>query len=216
MNLLNNDLKTLKASHKTKGSIIRNRLDEFRAVIKKNDKHVFQELCFCILTPQSNAVLCDEALKGLVRSGTLFSGGRDAVRRALKRVRFYNNKTEYLLKARQLFKKGLRFNIKNRIDESDVFQTREWFVKNIKGLGYKEASHFLRNIGLGNNIAILDVHILRNLKKFGVIKEIPKSISRLKYMEIETKMKVFSKRIKIPIDELDLLFWSNQTGFVFK
>jgi len=38
----------------------------------------------------------------------------------------------------------------------------EWLVKNLTGLGYKEAGHFLRNIGSGK-IAILDRHILRNL-----------------------------------------------------
>jgi len=76
---------------------------------------------------------------------------------------------------------------------------RVWLVKNIKGFGYKEASHFLRNIGLGENIAILDRHILKNLKRFKVIKEVPISISPRKYLEIENKMKLFSKKIKIPV-----------------
>ncbi|GAJ17855.1 unnamed protein product, partial [marine sediment metagenome] len=37
--------------------------------------------------------------------------------------------------------------INSNIDE---IKLREWVVKNFKGLGYKEASHFLRNIGYKN------------------------------------------------------------------
>ncbi|MBU1630565.1 MAG: DNA lyase, partial [Candidatus Omnitrophica bacterium] len=86
----------------------------------------------------------------------------------------------------------------------------------VKGIGYKEASHFLRNIGLGENIAILDRHILRNLKELGVIKEILSSISKKKYLEIEGKMKEFSVSANIPMDHLDLVFWYKETGEVFK
>ncbi|MEM3584736.1 MAG: hypothetical protein QW193_05630, partial [Nitrososphaerales archaeon] len=80
----------------------------------------------------------------------------------------------------------------------------------------KEASHFLRNIGLGKDFAILDRHILKNLKEFNVIKDIPKSISKKVYLDIENKMREFSKQINIPMDELDLLFWSKETSFIFK
>jgi len=89
-------------------------------------------------------------------------------------------------------------------------------VKSIKGIGYKEASHFLRNIGLGEDLAILDRHILKNLKLLGVIEKIPKSLSRKKYFEIEGKMYEFAKEIQIPIGCLDLLLWYKQTGEIFK
>jgi N-glycosylase/DNA lyase len=94
--------------------------------------------------------------------------------------------------------------------------TRDWLVRNIKGIGYKEASHFLRNIGFGGRLAILDVHILRNLVKFGVLREIPKSLSRGKYIELERKAGRFADKAGIPMDHLDLLFWSEQTGMIFK
>ena len=108
-------------------------------------------------------------------------------------------------------------DIKRRIDSRDVFRTREWLVENIKGLGYKEASHFLRNIGLGKDLAILDRHILKNLKRYGVIDKMPASLGTKKvYLDIERRMLEFSKKINVPPDELDLLFWARQTGFVFK
>jgi N-glycosylase/DNA lyase len=94
---------------------------------------------------------------------------------------------------------------------------REWLVKNVKGIGMKEAGHFIRNMGLSNNqLAILDVHILKNLKEFGIIEKIPKSLTKKEYLKIEDRMREFSKKIGIPLDELDLLLWSKETGFIFK
>ena len=83
-------------------------------------------------------------------------------------------------------------------------------------MGYKEASHFLRNIGFADYLAILDRHILKNLKIFGIIEEIPKSLSKKKYLEIEEKMRNLANEVNIPLSHLDLLFWSKETGEIFK
>jgi len=88
-------------------------------------------------------------------------------------------------------------------------------VKNVKGLGLKESSHFLRNIGY-RGLAILDRHILKNLHKSNVINELPKTLTPKVYFEIEKKFKDFSREVSIDMDELDLLFWSMETGEVFK
>ena len=52
----------------------------------------------------------------------------------------------------------------------DAFERRDWLAQDprIKGLGYKEASHFLRNIGF-KGYGILDKHIVRSLFELGVI-----------------------------------------------
>ena len=97
-----------------------------------------------------------------------------------------------------------------------VTEKREWIVKNIKGMSYKEASHFLRNIGFGEDIAILDRHILKNLVKLEVIDELPKSLTPKLYMEIEEKMRKYCEFVKIPMDEMDLLLWYKEAGVIFK
>lgn len=210
------ELNELLSSYRKKRYQIKKKLKEFGDLYKSNDECIFKELCFCILTPQSKAIYCDEAVKELVRSGLLLKGEKSDIKINLRRVRFPNNKASYLIAARKAFKKRGRFDLKSKIDEGNIFKTREWFVKNIKGLGYKEASHFLRNIGFGNDIAILDRHILRSLKRYGIIKKIPSLINRKIYLNVENKMRGFSLKIGIPLQELDLLFWSEQTGFIFK
>ncbi|HEX9829408.1 MAG TPA: hypothetical protein VGB10_04275 [Bacteroidota bacterium] len=89
-------------------------------------------------------------------------------------------------------------------------------MKNVMGLGYKEATHFLRNIGKNDGLAILDRHILRNLKRYGAIRSLPDTLSRKQYLSIEKRFMKFSERVGIPVDELDLLFWSMETGEIRK
>jgi N-glycosylase/DNA lyase len=144
-------------------------------------------------------------------------GNSDRIREKLHCVRFHNTKAHYLVDARKLFMKEGRISIKPLLGKfADAYERREWLVKNIKGLGYKEASHFLRNMGFGKDIAILDRHILKNLKLMGVIREVPESMGRSKYLAIEKRMARFAKDIDIPLAHLDLLLWSRETGEIFK
>ncbi len=209
-------MRELKEKYKSKKTAIKKRLKEFRAVLNKTDKEIFSELCFCICTPQSRARTCGRAISALKESGVLYNGNEKEVKSGLKGVRFPNNKASYIVETRRMFTSGKGIKIKHRVDPDDILATRQWFAENVKGIGYKEASHFLRNIGLGKGLAILDVHILKNLIRHGVIKAVPKSLSRSKYLESEQKVRKFSEKIKIPMDELDILFWSNETGEIFK
>lgn len=195
---------------------IKKRLKEFKAVWSQSDRRVFSELCFCICTPQSKAVYCDKAVSSLESKGILFKGNFDQIRAELKAVRFPNNKARYIIEARRFFTVNGAIKIKDKIDAREILETRHWFVCNVKGLGFKEASHFLRNIGFGSDLAILDVHILKNMERYEIIDKRPQSMTTTQYLFLENKFKDFSKKIRIPIDELDLLFWSSETGEIFK
>jgi len=199
------DISTLKREYQKRKHEIKQRLNEF-----KQQKDHFYELCFCVLTPQSNAYKCDECVQVLKSSG--FANRNIEIRHILQKyTRFHNNKSKYLIRVKET--KNEIFNELNKLGKPA--DKRAYLVKNVKGLGLKEASHFLRNVG-HENLAILDRHILKNLHKLNIIKEIPKTLTKKVYLDIEEKFKDFSKKINIPIDELDLLFWSMETGKVFK
>ena len=196
---------------------IKKRLEEFRLVFENPGERIFVELAFCLCTPQSKATVCWNAVSSLAEKNLLMRGSEDQVRPFLNAVRFGEKKASYIINARELFTENSQLQIKNKLKSfGNSQEAREWLVENVKGLGMKEASHFLRNIGIGSDLAILDVHILKNLQKYRVIEEIPKSLTPKKYLEIEAGMKRFSKRIGIGFDELDLLLWSKETGMVFK
>ena len=148
---------------------IEDSLSRFRSIWQTRDQEgMLKELHFCLLTPQSRATLCWDRVIRLCDDGLLLSGSREEVLARISDVRFRNNKAEYILLAREQFIEGKRIVIGERLEMFDSgLSAREWLVENVKGFGYKEASHFLRNIGLGEDIAILDRHILRNLVHVG-------------------------------------------------
>jgi N-glycosylase/DNA lyase len=82
-------------------------------------------------------------------------------------------------------------------------------------MGMKEASHVLRNIGY-RGIAIIDRHILTHMVQCGIIADDTVPSSQKKYLEIEAKWLHFASDIRIDPDELDLVFWSLQTGEILK
>ena len=207
----------LQSLYNEKRDQIQNRLQEFKQVLEWPDEDVFAELCFCLLTPQSSAKVCWDAVTRLKQHTLLLKGQAGELESYLKEVRFGDSKARYIVEARNQFTKDGELHLKSRISGFyNAFELREWLVKNVKGLGYKEASHFLRNIGRGEEFAILDRHILRNLNRMRVIPEIPVSITKKRYLEIEEKLRRFSSQIGIPMADLDLLFWSKETGWIFK
>lgn len=204
--------------YKKVSRIITGRIEEFRKVWKKRDNiAIFKEFIFCLLTPQSKAKFCWQAVLNLEKKGFLFEGDFNNIYGELLKVRFRKNKTKYIIENREKFLDRRKFKLIKILEEiDDPFKARDFLVKNVKGYGLKEASHFLRNIGYSFELAILDRHILKNLYKEKVIDEIPENLSKNKYLEIERKFREFSERIGIPIQHLDLLFWWRETGEVFK
>ncbi|MCK5290358.1 MAG: N-glycosylase/DNA lyase [Candidatus Aenigmarchaeota archaeon] len=213
-------IENLKESYMKKKEDIELRLQDFRSVFNMPDRFIFKELCFCLLTPQSKARTCNRAIEKLYSNMLLFSGMEKEISENIRDIRFRNNKARYIILARDFFtdSKTREISIKKAIQkhEKDIPALRLWLVKNIKGLGMKEASHFLRNIGKGDDIAILDRHILKNLERYRIIDSIPKSITQKRYIKIENCVRKLSKDTGIPMDALDLLFWSEETGEIFK
>ncbi len=207
----------LKQFYQKQKEPIHTRLLEFKQVLQQNDHDVFAELCFCLLTPQSSAKTCWGAVTRLKEKSLLLKGEPHELEPLLRDVRFNDSKAKYIVEARQQFSKNGELRVKPHLTSfTNPFELREWLVENVKGLGYKEASHFLRNIGLGEEFAILDRHILRNLKDLEVLPEVPASLTKKRYLEIEEKVRRFSREIGIPMGELDLLLWSKETGWIFK
>ena len=200
-----------------KGGEIVARLEEFKEVGRSGEKRIFEELCFCLLTPQSSALAADRALRHLVHTDLLYEGTADRITPVISGsgIRFGENKGKYIVRAReQLIGDDAPISLGDILVE-DPQRARENVVSNIKGLGYKEASHFLRNIGY-EGLAILDRHILRTMCEAGVIECFPKTISRKTYMEVEKRFLEYSRDLGIPPDALDMVMWSAKTGRVFK
>ena len=124
-----------------------------------------------------------QAITNLKENNLIFTGSAEEMVEYLNIVRFKNNKSKFLVALREQMTKNGEIVTKDFFSSiPTTFEKREWIVKNIKGMSYKEAGHFLRNVGFGSEVAILDRHILRNLVKLEVIDEIPKTLSPKIYL----------------------------------
>ncbi len=208
---------SLRKEYRDKKEKIEERLREFKNLWLSGDhRKIFKEFVFCLLTPQSKAKVCWEAVERMESNGHLWKGTAKDIAQDLKGVRFKNQKAKYIVEAREKYLKDGKFYLVEVIEKLSPERARDFLVENVRGMGLKEASHFLRNIGFSQELAILDRHILKNLARLGVIESVPSSLARGKYLEIEGKMKDFSRKVKIPLSHLDLLFWSRESGKIFK
>jgi len=183
---------------------IRNRLKEFKRI--EDEDLLFKELCFCILVANTSLEKTLEIWKKIDDGFLKYNKKQLSLKLKSLGYRFYNKRADYILYNRKLKK-----IIKEKIKELSAFYLREWLVKNLKGIGFKEASHFLRNIGF-KDFAILDRHILRFLFKNKIINEIPSNLSKRKYLEIENKLKNLADKLNITLSELDFLIFYLETG----
>jgi len=168
------------------------KLKEFKK--NKSAKNKFQELCFCILVAGSNLEQTKKAWD-LNKENFLKLDSKKLQENLKKSGCRFNQRAFDIVDARK--NKHYLKKIK------DDFELREFLEKNISGLGYKEASHFLRNLGY-ENFAILDTHVLKILKEHKFIKVIPKSLTKKNYLKIEKKLDSLAKQLKISQAELDI------------
>jgi len=186
------------------------RLAEFIMIKTQPIPQIFKELCFCIMTANCSAAKCIEVHE-TIRDGFLNVSEIELVDRFKELgYRFPNVRSSFIIEARKKM-----YQLENVIKSANNGnQLRDWIVKNIKGIGYKEASHFLRNIGF-NEYAIIDFHIIDLLAKHNIVEK-PKTMTKTKYLEIEEILKNIGNKLKLNIGELDLYLWYLETGKILK
>jgi N-glycosylase/DNA lyase len=197
------------------------RLEEFHALFTEGtDKDIFKEMCFCMCTPQNNARKAWGAVCRLEETRVLENGTFDETASLLREegVRFHRNKASYILKNRPLFYPDTKKRISLILQDKTQAEARDILAGTVAGWGLKEASHFLRNIGFGSRICILDRHILRQLAlqcaTNGVIETT--ALSPKTYHTVEQDMIRFAERENIPVDALDLVLWYQEKNEIFK
>jgi N-glycosylase/DNA lyase len=208
----------IKKAHRQRRAEIRSRLSEFAAIGRDgSDEHLWQEMVFCFFTGGCSAKMglkSIEAVKPLLMKGT-----QPEIASALVGShRYPNARSKYVVHSREFLNEHCNMRLRDKLHGFDCgLERRDWLVKEkgIKGLGYKEASHFLRNVGF-RGYAILDKHVLRCLAELGIIDEPKPPNTRSRYLRVEERLKQLTETIGIDFDEMDLVLWSMKTGMVLK
>ena len=208
------------ATHRARRKEIRKRLGEFEEVWRKgSDARLWEELAYCIFTAGASARMGLDSVDAV--RPLLLDGAPEAMTRALKNAgahRFPVARPQYIVVTRNYFRAEFDMKLRKRLRSfSDPFERRDWLAqeRQVKGLGYKESSHFLRNIGVKGH-AILDKHVMRCLCEVGVVDAPKPPATRTKYLAVEQELIRFAREIKVDFDELDLVLWSMKTGEILK
>ena len=188
------------------GGNVKNGLKVFEKNRNLSKEEKFIELCFCILVANSSMEKTFKIWKAI--GNDFLNLSKKQLSKRLKELgyRFYNKRAEYIVEARNKVD-----SLEEILKSNNEIEIREKLVENFKGIGWKEASHFLRNLGY-KNFAIIDRHVLKTLKEFGVIEKIPKYLNKKTYLEIENKLRELANKLKISLAELDFYLFYLSSG----
>lgn len=208
----------IKAAHAERSTAIKERLSEFENIRKTgSDAKLWEEMVYCFFTGGCSAKMglrSIEAVRPLLENGD-WSELRDALSGV---HRYPNARSRYVVESRNFLRKHCDLKIRAKLESFDCDLTRrDWLVKEkgIKGLGYKEASHFLRNVGF-KGYGILDKHVLRCLAELKIIDDAKPPNTRSKYLSVEDSLRNLTDETGIDFDEMDLVLWSMKTGEILK
>lgn len=203
---------------------IEERLKDFKELRESNDYRLFMELCFVILTSQSSAKNAWKSVEKLDDENLLLEGDKSEIAEVLKQneIQYEENKAGYLVENRKILSQPTLRNptnelkIKEKLNTNDLEKTRKWLVENIKGLSWKGSSHFLRNIGYGDDFAIVSSYISKTLFTLELIEDAELPKDKETYMKQEEKVRKLADEVGLSLQSLDLTLWSMETGEVFK
>ena len=211
-------IERIRLTHDERRDEIRRRLSEFEAILDSGtDEDLWEEMVFCFFTGGCSAKMGMRSI--LAVKDLLQDGGQPELAKALTGVhRYPNARSRYIVASRDFLREHCDLKLRSKLQSFDChFDRRDWLVreKGIKGLGYKEASHFLRNIGF-KGYAILDKHVLRCLAELKIIDDPKPPNTRSAYLRVEQKLKDLTAATQIDFDEMDLVLWSMKTGDILK
>lgn len=195
---------------------IQNRLLEFKQAFQKaDDRQIFHELSFCILSSGVGPKIAGQCMRAIGEK--LVDGEEDELLERIGAIHKYaENASRYIVFTREYLKKEHGFLLKSLVSSfEDGVERRDFFAKNpgIKGLGYMQASHFLRNLGF-SGYAILDRNNLASLSELGITGETKYPLTKKRYLETESLMTEAAHELGVSLDEFDLLLWSRKRKYV--
>ena len=217
------EFEDIKQHYLEQKDVIDQRLEDFSKLRDASEYRLFKELVFVILTSQTSAKKSWEAAEQLDSEDLLLNGDKESIAKVLgeNEVQYEENKASYIIDNRSKLSQPTlqdptnELKISYKIDESNLDKTRHWMVENLKGVGWKAASHFLRNVGY-SDLAIVSGYITEDLHELGLSDSSAQPGNEEEYLEAEQQMKKLSEELEISLEALDLVLWSMETGEVFK
>ena len=151
------------------------------------EEMLWRELSCCVLSSQVSYELAQSVASAIKAEGVLPSAHtkwewvaqdlRSVLERTFYvsgrpcRYRFPKAKSAQLAKTWAAIKAESETLREFLIEFNDIVSLREWMVRHAPGLGPKQSSMFLRNVGLTLDLAVLDRHVLRYMEAIDLLEE---------------------------------------------
>lgn len=198
--------------------------------IDMNENELWFQICFCILSSNVSFEMAQSATHRLIDLNlidrerlTLFPQmSLNQIASELskpcclplkwngvkRKYRFPNVRAKHIVQS-ALNVQGIGIKDMLQCCEAD-HQAREFFVKNICGMGYKESSMFLRNIGYSCKLAVIDTHIIHFMREIGLVDSNRYSIQTPRnYLHLEILLTNFALERHFDLPILDLAIWQS-------
>jgi len=192
-----------------------------------SEQDIWEELCFCILSGNVSYELAKSVIEVTRKNGILnytWMKDESTSEKVLfqelnspnfKPVKINGELRKYRYpkkRSHQIKNAAIRiyetFSLKNFLKFNDSIPARNFLFNEIPGLGIKEASHFLRNIGYSDSLAIIDIHVFRFLQEQGLIDfSNIKYLTTSKYLLAEKILRNLSEYHSLNLAILDLAIW---------
>ena len=206
--------------------------DRFDESIRWNyisEEKLWRELCFCILSGNVSFELAKSVVEVTTEKGYLdYKWIKENKKAAtilfheldkpnfeplkkngeLRKYRFPKKRAFEITKAAKII--YFENSLKKFLREYDSgIQLRNFLIKLIPGLGIKEASHFLRNVGFAEPLAIIDVHVLAFLKELSLVDfDGRSSLTHKRYLKLEKILRNLADYHGLNLSILDLAIWN--------
>lgn len=218
------NLEDVKTHYDEVRSDVKGRMKDFQSLKDASELRLFRELVFVILSSQTDAEEAWEAALKLEEMNLLQGGDSAEILEVLENydIQYERNKADQIVETRKelsqptLSNPTNELNISDRVPFKDSEKARDWLADNIPGIGMKGASHFLRNIGYGEDLGIASRHTLSMLSELGKLEDASPPSNKPDYREIEESMRELGKGIGLSAGAVDLVLWSMKTGKVFR
>ena len=193
---------------------------------RRRENTLWTELVSCILGSGVIFENARSAVKRLNTSGALKFGGLDfdvferTIARTLaqpvyppfskgkgRKYRYPNIRARYIRQtAENIYNDGtLKQILYLAVSPEDA---RKALMHCAVGIGPKQASLFLRNIGYAQSLAILDVHVLRYMYMVDLVPNCMETVSSLAiYEKLEQLLQHYSREMNLQLGHLDLAIW---------
>lgn len=127
----------------------------------------------------------------------------------LRKYRFFVTKSNQITKAFRIIYEE-ECSIKSILTRfASEYDARDFLANRISGLGLKQSSLFLRNIGYASHLAIIDTHVINFMVEVELFRSrLVPPISARQYRNAERKLQAFAKKIKTDLSLLDFAIWT--------